>query len=237
MWFEGFTLEYAELRGQRIRLRRGGSGPPLLLLHGNPQTHAMWHKVAPALARRFTCYLPDIRGYGFSSKPPVSADHAAYAKRLAVISADAKKLKIVQEMSTLAEKETALAVSESGADLLAIHAKHSLWTGLPVLIIVLLGGFTTNFIWCLLLNLRNKTGYQYFSSKPGEQSPHYHAEAAGGEGAPAGKGAKFDGRHDKTPVPLLGNYIFSALAGITWYFQFFFYSMGETQMGQYKFSS
>ena len=85
--------------------------------------------------------------------------------------------------------------------------------------------------------MRNKTGYQYFSSKPGEQSPHYHAEAAGGEGAPAGKGAKFDGRHDKTPVPLLGNYIFSALAGITWYFQFFFYSMGETQMGQYKFSS
>ena len=168
---------------------------------------------------------------------PLGVRVAAYAKRLAAISADAKKLKIVQEMSTLAEKETALAVSESGADLIAIHAKHSLWTGLPVLIIVLLGGFTTNFIWCLLLNLRNKTGYQYFSSKPGEQSPHYHAEAAGGEGAPAGKGAKFDGRHDKTPVPLLGNYIFSALAGITWYFQFFFYSMGETQMGQYKFSS
>jgi len=168
---------------------------------------------------------------------PLGVRVAAYAKRLAAISADAKKLKIVQEMSTLAEKETALAVSESGADLIAIHAKHSLWTGLPVLIIVLLGGFTTNFIWCLLLNLRNKTGYQYFSSKPGEQSPHYHAEAAGGEGAPAGSGAKFDGRHDKTPVPLLGNYIFSALAGITWYFQFFFYSMGETQMGQYKFSS
>ncbi|MEI6178759.1 MAG: L-rhamnose/proton symporter RhaT, partial [Verrucomicrobiota bacterium] len=51
------------------------------------------------------------------------------------------------------------------------------------------------------------------------------------------KGAKFDGRHDPTPVPLLGNYIFAALAGLTWYFQFFFYSMGETQMGQYKFSS
>ena len=81
MFFEGFSLETAEVRGQRIRLRRGGEGPPLLLLHGNPQTHAMWHKVAPTLARRFTCYLPDIRGYGFTSKPPASPDSAAYAKR------------------------------------------------------------------------------------------------------------------------------------------------------------
>ena len=81
MFFDGFTLEYAELRGQRIRLRRGGEGPPLLLLHGNPQTHAMWHKLAPLLARRFTCYLPDIRGYGFSSKPPVQPGSAPHAKR------------------------------------------------------------------------------------------------------------------------------------------------------------
>jgi haloacetate dehalogenase len=81
MFFEGFSLETVEVRGQRIRLRRGGKGPPLLLLHGNPQTHAMWHKVAPTLAQRFTCYLPDIRGYGFTSKPPASADSAAYAKR------------------------------------------------------------------------------------------------------------------------------------------------------------
>jgi hypothetical protein len=161
---------------------------------------------------------------------------ADYATRLATISADAKKLTIVQEMSTLAEKETALAVSEAGANLIAIHDKHSLWTGLPVLIVVLLGGFTTNFIWCVLLNWRNKTGYQYFTSKPGEKSPLSDAAAAAGEGAPAA-GAAVDGRTDKTPVPIIGNYIFSALAGLTWYFQFFFYSMGETQMGQYKFSS
>jgi haloacetate dehalogenase len=64
-----------------LRLRRGGSGPPLLLLHGNPQTHAMWHKVAPALAKTYSVYCPDLRGYGGSFKPPVSADHAAYAKR------------------------------------------------------------------------------------------------------------------------------------------------------------
>jgi haloacetate dehalogenase len=81
MFFEGFSLETVEVRGQRIRLRRGGKGPPLLLLHGNPQTHAMWHKVAPVLAQRFTCYLPDIRGYGFTSKPPVQPGSAAHAKR------------------------------------------------------------------------------------------------------------------------------------------------------------
>lgn len=79
--FEGFTLEHREARGGMFRLRRGGEGPPLLLLHGNPQTHLMWHKVAPALARRFTVVCPDITGYGFSAKRPVTPDHAPYAKR------------------------------------------------------------------------------------------------------------------------------------------------------------
>ncbi|WP_426958265.1 alpha/beta fold hydrolase [Muricoccus radiodurans] len=81
MFFEGFTLETREANGQRIRLRRGGEGPPLLLLHGNPQTHAMWHKVAPALARRHTVICPDIRGYGFTSKPGVTRGAAHFAKR------------------------------------------------------------------------------------------------------------------------------------------------------------
>jgi len=81
MLFEGFTLEFREANGQRVRLRRGGEGPPLVLLHGNPQTHAMWHRVAPLLARRFTVVAPDIRGYGFSGKPAATADHAPYAKR------------------------------------------------------------------------------------------------------------------------------------------------------------
>ncbi len=80
----------------------------------------------------------------------------------------------------------------------------TLWQGLPVLVVVLAGGFTTNVIWCAILNARNRTGRQYF-------------EANG--------------------APLLRNYLLCALAGATWYFQFFFYTMGETQMGRYKFSS
>lgn len=82
MMFEGFRVETREgTEGVALRVRIGGEGPPLLLLHGNPETHLMWHALAPALARRFTVVAPDLRGYGFSSKPPVSADHAAYAKR------------------------------------------------------------------------------------------------------------------------------------------------------------
>jgi haloacetate dehalogenase len=81
MFFEGFTLEFREANGRRFRLRQGGEGPPLLLLHGNPQTHAMWHKVAPVLARRFRVICPDLTGYGLSDKPPVSEDHAPYSKR------------------------------------------------------------------------------------------------------------------------------------------------------------
>ena len=81
VFFEGFALETVRLSAGSFRLRRGGEGPALLLLHGNPQTHAMWHKVAPALARRYSVVCPDLRGYGRSPKPPASADHAAYAKR------------------------------------------------------------------------------------------------------------------------------------------------------------
>jgi haloacetate dehalogenase len=81
MFFEGFTLEHRQARDVTFRLRRAGKGPPLLLLHGNPQTHAMWHRVAPVLAQRFEVICPDLVGYGFTTKPPVSADHAAYSKR------------------------------------------------------------------------------------------------------------------------------------------------------------
>lgn len=80
MFFDGFALTTLDIPAGRVRLRHGGSGPPLLLLHGNPQTHAIWHRVAPALAARFTVVCPDLRGYGGSFKPNATADHAAYCK-------------------------------------------------------------------------------------------------------------------------------------------------------------
>jgi haloacetate dehalogenase len=79
--FDSFALETIDAGGVSIRARVGGSGPPLLLLHGNPQTHVMWHRVAPALARQFTVVATDLTGYGQSSKPPSTQDHAPYAKR------------------------------------------------------------------------------------------------------------------------------------------------------------
>jgi L-rhamnose-H+ transport protein len=95
--------------------------------------------------------------------------------------------------------------------------------GLPFTV-VLLGGFTTNFIWCVLLNLKNRSGYQYFSS-------HIRAEHASSPGAAVAVS------QTDLKVPVLANYLFSALAGTCWYFQFFFYTMGETQMGKYSFAS
>lgn len=80
-FFDGFEPMTRRVRDGALRLRLGGSGPPLLLLHGNPQTHAMWHAIAPVLARRFTVVCPDLRGYGGSHKPPATPDHAPYAKR------------------------------------------------------------------------------------------------------------------------------------------------------------
>ena len=79
--FDGFDLEMLDLREIRVRVRVGGDGPPLLLLHGNPQTHVMWHRVAPRLAESFRVVVPDLRGYGKTSKPPSSSDHSPYSKR------------------------------------------------------------------------------------------------------------------------------------------------------------
>ena len=79
--FEDFTLHDIDHQGVRLRARRGGDGPPLLLLHGHPQTHAMWHAVAGPLAQRFSVVAMDLRGRGDSTRLPASVDHALYSKR------------------------------------------------------------------------------------------------------------------------------------------------------------
>ena len=79
--FEGFEHFQVETNDAEINAVRGGQGPPVLLLHGYPQTHAMWHRVAPKLAEDFTVVAVDLRGYGDSSKPFGSEDHATYSKR------------------------------------------------------------------------------------------------------------------------------------------------------------
>jgi L-rhamnose-H+ transport protein len=104
------------------------------------------------------------------------------------------------------------------AALAVAHGAPELWKNLPVLIVVLAGGFTTNFIWCIVLNLRNKSFGDYFRI---EENAAFTTQSS----------------PDRRRVPLIGNYIFSALAGTIWYFQFFFYSMGSTKMGRYGFSS
>jgi L-rhamnose-H+ transport protein len=99
----------------------------------------------------------------------------------------------------------------------------AIWTGLPKLVVILLGGFTTNFIWCVLLNIKNRSGYQYLAS-------HVRPEHAGVAPMPLASGPAAEPSPEQLKVPVAPNYLFSALAGATWYFQFFFYTMGETKM-------
>src|SRR5438094_6907754 len=135
------------------------------------------------------------------------------------------------------------------------HGTPMLWQGLPVLVVILIGGFTTNFIWCAALNIRNKTGHQYF--RPWLQAPHPKPEqeniletdiavptremiervSSSAEAAAVLVAEPRTTNQHLVRAPMLANYLFCALAGTTWYFQFFFYTMGETQMGRYKFSS
>ena len=79
--FPGFAARKVQTSGATINVLRGGSGPPLLLIHGYPQTHVEWHKIAPRLAQTFTVVMTDLRGYGDSSKPPDGENHVNYSKR------------------------------------------------------------------------------------------------------------------------------------------------------------
>jgi len=136
----------------------------------------------------------------------------------------------------------------------------AIWSGLPKLVIVLLGGFTTNFVWCLILNLKNRTGDQYLSREVRTNKPVQETTKAGAVPSPASSQgqrlgvsssparsqptavqvappASFGPPPSVESIPLMRNYLFSALAGTTWYLQFFFYTMGETKMGKFGFAS
>ena len=106
--FEGFEQRQVATSGASINLVTAGDGPPLLLLHGYPQTHAMWHKVAPQLAQQFTVVAADLRGYGDSSAPPSDAEHAAYCKR--TVAQD-----MVEVMAALGHTQFAVAAHDRGA--------------------------------------------------------------------------------------------------------------------------
>ena len=105
--FPGFAERRISTAGAEINLVIGGHGPPLLLLHGYPQTHAMWHKIAPRLAAHFTVVCTDLRGYGDSAKPPSEADHRSYSKR-------AMAQDQVEVMEALGFKRFALAGHDRG---------------------------------------------------------------------------------------------------------------------------
>ena len=106
--FPGFARKRIRASGATIHLVTGGEGPALLLLHGYPQTHAMWHKMAPDLARDYTVVCADLRGYGDSSKPKGLPDHANYSKR-------AMALDMVEAMAALGHRRFHLVGHDRGA--------------------------------------------------------------------------------------------------------------------------
>ena len=99
--FEGFDTRALDTERGTIHARVGGSGPPLLLLHGYPETHLMWHSCAPALTERFTVVATDLSGYGDSLRPAPAADHVPHSKR-------ALALDQVQAMASLGHERFAV---------------------------------------------------------------------------------------------------------------------------------
>lgn len=186
----------------------------------------------------FGIAIAGLAGVAKERSMPVEAQQAAIKEF------DFKKGLVVATLSGVMSACFAygLAAGDPIKQLTLRHGTPTLWQGLPVLVVVLLGGFATNFVWTVLLNVRNRTGHQYFSAQA-------HVPWSEG-GAQLAEEIAFTGPttsvltatpsaliRESVRVPLFSNYLLCAIAGVTWYMQFFFYTMGETQMGAYKFSS
>jgi L-rhamnose-H+ transport protein len=115
--------------------------------------------------------------------------------------------------------------------------QSELWQNLPVLVVVLWGGFTTNFLWCMVLLLRNHSYHQYLGAAAPTMDSFEVIVASETLSQTGLSRNPFPRSSPFSKVPLLLNYTMAAIAGVTWYFQFFFYSMGQTKMGKYDFSS
>jgi L-rhamnose-H+ transport protein len=186
-----------------------------------------------------------LLGIAFAGAAGVSKERemSTEQKRVSIKEFDLKKGLLVATFSGVMSACFAygLAAGDPIKAITILHGTPVLWQGLPVLVVVLGGGFTTNFIWCLILNIRNRTGYQYFEAGIRSQVPARNEECIleAVTDAPAEEMAVAMAVAPDATVktPMLTNYLCSALAGTTWYMQFFFYTMGETQMGRYKFSS
>jgi len=147
-----------------------------------------------------------------------------------------------------------LAAGDPIKELTLQHGTANLWQGLPVLTVLLAGGFLTNFLWCLILLKRHKTGYQFFHSQVRSNDVKEERIIETALDAPSREVVEHMNSSAATSpqtavivqqppaesvlqASMLRNYLLCALAGTTWYFQFFFYTMGESQMGRYGFSS
>jgi len=186
-----------------------------------------------------------LLGIAFAGAAGVSKERemSEEQKRLAIEEFSLKRGLLVATFSGVMSACFAygLAAGDPIKEITLRHGTPVLWQGLPVLVVVLAGGFTTNFVWCAMLNLRNKTAYQYLSSEVRGPIPDRRSEPIleTVTDAPAEEMAVAVAppAAQSTRAPMLANYLYCALAGTTWYFQFFFYTMGETQMGAFKFSS
>ncbi len=186
-----------------------------------------------------------LAGIAFAGAAGISKEHELpeEEKRVSIEEFDLKRGLLVATFCGIMSACFAYGLA-AGDPIKAITVEHGtapLWQGLPVLVVLLAGGFTTNFVWCVILHIRNRTGYQYLAREAREGFPQRSEEPVL-EAATDAPGVEVATRvmtevEQWGRVPIVANYLFSALAGTTWYMQFFFYTMGETQMGHFKFSS